>query len=178
LEGPSGAIDVPDGVTAEEAKIGEIARQETERHLNRRRVLTIDELAELKDARPRLEKEFAFPGNSRKRSKVFMFSIDGTLKGERLTGCLFAGECMVVQGETFEKAHNLAKEGLQETIGLAFEYWAEDQGRLVYADPMDAIKVDVGGRRAAADPQRPDLESDPKLKAMIENIIGRKPWKH
>src|SRR5689334_14386059 len=108
LEGPagtgSGAVDVPDGVTEEQIAVGELARQETVRHLNRRRVLNMDELAELKDVRPRLEKEFRLPGDSRARSKVYMFSIDGTLRGERITGCLFAGECILVQAEDFVKA--------------------------------------------------------------------------
>jgi hypothetical protein len=165
-------------VTVEEAKVGELARQETERHLSRRHVLSMDELAELKDTRPRLEKEFALPGDSRNRNKVFMFSIDGTLRGERLIGCLFAGECVLVQAENFEKALNIAKDGLRDTIELAIEYWREDQGRLVYAKPMDAIQVDVGGGRAAANAKQPDLATDPKLKAMLGHLIGRKPWKH
>lgn len=147
-------------------------------HLNHRRVLTMDEMAELKDVRPRFEKEFSLPGNSRKRSKVYMFSIDGTLKGEHVVGCLFAGECMVVQANSFEKALSLAKEGLNETIGLAFQYWGENEGRLVYAKPMEPIQVEVGGGRHHDNPAQPDLASDPKLKAMIENIIGKKPWKH
>lgn len=138
----------------------------------------MDELAELKDARPRLEKEFKLPGDSRGRSRVYMFSIDGTLKGVRLMGCLFAGECMVVQAESFQKAHGLAKEGLQETIGLAYQYWGENEGRLVYAAPDAGIQVEVGGGRHAANVGQPDLATDPKMKAMLESIIGKKPWKH
>lgn len=181
MEGPAepGAIDIPDGLTPQQVIEGEKARQEAMRHLGRRRVLTMDELAELKDARPRVEKEFKLPGDSRGRSRVYMFSIDGTLRGTRLNGCLFAGECIVVQETSFERAHNLAKEGLQSTIDLAYEFWKEDQGRLAHADPMGALKIDVGGGRAGADlDKRVPLERDPKMRAFLEHMIGKKPWKY
>ena len=162
-------------MTAEEARLGELARQETTRHLGRRRVLNMDELAELKDVRPRLEKEFRLPGDSRKRNKAFMFSIDGTLRGERVTGCLFAGECILVQATSFEKANNIAKAGLNDTVDLAIEYWRDSHGALL--TPMEAIKVEVGGGRASSNPKQPDLATDPKLKAMLQHIIGGKPWR-
>lgn len=157
-------------------KAGEEARQEALRHLKKRRVLNMDELGELKDPRPRLEKEFSLPGDSRQRNRVYMFSIDGTLRGERLTGCLFAGECIVVQATSFEAAVKIAKDGLRDTIDMAYEYWKESQGALVVA-PMDAINVDVGGGRAAANPKQPDLATDPKLKEMLGHAIGKKDWK-
>lgn len=146
------------------------------RHLSARYVLSMDELAELKDSRPRLEKEFSLPGDSRQRSRVYMFSIDGTLKGVRRNGMLFAGECIVVQATGFEKAFNIAKDGLRDTVDMAIEYWRESQGALVMA-PMEAMTVDVGGGRGAADTKAAELETDPKLKAMISHIIGGKPWK-
>jgi hypothetical protein len=136
----------------------------------------MDELAELKDTRPRLEKEFKLPGDSRARNKVYFFSIDGTLRGERLTGCLFAGECVMVQADSFERALNLAKDGLHDSVELALEFY-EEVNRLVIARPMDAITVEVGGGRAAALPAQPDLATDPKMRAMIEHIIGGKPWR-
>lgn len=147
------------------------------RHLGRRRVLTMDELAELKDVRPRVEKDFKLPGDSRRGNRVWLFSIDGTLRGERLNGCLFAGECIVVQATSFDKAFRLAKDGLNDTVELALTYWREDQGRLVYASPMEGIQVEVGGGRAHATPGQADLATDPKLKAMIQHMIGGKPWK-
>jgi len=164
-------------VTPEQARVGEIARQHVERHLKARRVLDMDELAELADTRPRLEKEFRLPGDPNPRNKVFFFSIDGTVRGERLTGCLFAGECMVVQAEGFERANAIAKEGLRDTVELALEFW-EEQNRLVIASPASAITVDVGGGRAAANPKQPDLATDPKMRAMIEHLIGGKKWRH
>lgn len=179
MEGPpdAGAVDIPDGVTPEQVAAGERARQETVRHLGRRRVLDMDELAELKDTRPRLEKEFKLPGDSRRGNRIYMFSVDGTLRGERVTGCLMAGECIVVQADSFEKANNIAKAGLVDTVELALEYW-EEANRLVVAKPMDAVTVDVGGGRSVQDHEQPDLATDPKLRALIAHVIGGQRWKH
>lgn len=146
-------------------------------HLGTRPVLTMDQLAELKDERPRAEKEFKLPGDSRQKNRIYFFSIDGTLRGNRLVGCLFAGECIMVQAPSFDKAFKLARDGLRETIELALTYWREDQGRLVYASPMEGIQVEVGGGRSSDMPGQVDLATDPKLKAMIMHKLGGKPWR-
>ncbi len=150
-------------------------------HLGNRPVLSMDQLAEMVDVRPRLEKELKLPGDSRgSRNRIYFFSIDGTIRGNRFKGCLFAGECIMVQSDRgFEHALKLAKDGLNDTVDIAKEYWTELQSSLVVASPMDAshMQVDVGGRRAAGVPQQPDLATDPKLKAMIAHLIGRKPWR-
>lgn len=152
-------------------------------HLGKRAVLNMDQLAEMADVRPRLEKEMKLPGDARgSRNRVYFFSIDGTLRGNRLTGCLFAGECIMVQSEKgFEDALRLAKDGLNDTLEMAREYFDELQRSVVVASPVEAshLQVDVGGRRASADgrTQPVELASDPKLKAMIEHLIGGKPWR-
>lgn len=150
-------------------------------HLGNRPVLTMDQLAEMVDVRPRLEKEIKLPGDARgSRNRIFFFSIDGTVRGNRFTGCLFAGECIMVQSDRgFEHALKVAKDGLNDTVELAKEYFDELQRSIVVASPLEAshLMVDAGGRRAAAKPGQPDLASDPKLKAMIEHIIGKKPWR-
>lgn len=146
-------------------------------HLARRHVLSMDELAALKDVRPRFEKEFKLPGDKRgHRNKLYFFSIDGTLNGARVIGCLFAGECILVQSDRgFEHALKIAKDGLVETVELAYTYWKESQGALL--KPVEAVTIDVGGGRARPNlPKREDLDTDPKLRAMIEHIIGGKPW--
>jgi hypothetical protein len=146
-------------------------------HLGRRRVLNMDELASLKDQRPRFEKELRLPGDKRgTKNRIYFFSIDGTLDGQHIIGCLFAGECIMVQTEKgFDHALKIAKDGLAETIELSYTYWKESQGALL--KPMDAgITVEVGGGRAGAMPRQPDLATDPKLKAMLQHIIGGKPW--
>lgn len=163
-------------MTVEELRAGEQARRAMMRHLGRRRVLNMDELAVLKDQRPRLEKEMRLPGDKRgNKNRIYFFSIDGFLDGGAVSGCLFAGECIMVQSDRgFEHALKLAKDGLAETIELAYTYWKESQGALLR--PMDHLVVEVGGGRATAKNKQPDLATDPKLKAMLQHIIGRKPW--
>lgn len=150
-------------------------------HLGSRAVLTMDQLVEMKDLRPRLEKEMRLPGDARgSRNRIFFFSIDGMLRGNALRGCLLAGECIMVQSEKgFEDALRQAKDGLHATIELAKEYFDELNRSVVVASPLDAshLSVDVGGRRAGGLPGQPDLATDPKLRAMIEHIIGKKPWR-
>jgi hypothetical protein len=157
-------------------RAGEQARRAMIEHLGRRRVLNMDELAGLKDQRPRFEKEMRLPGDKRgNKNRIYFFSIDGVLDGAAVSGCLFAGECVMVQSHRgFEHALKLAKDGLAETVELAYTYWKESQGALL--KPMDALTVEVGGGRAAASPKLPDLATDPKLKAMLQHIIGGKPW--
>lgn len=183
LEGPVDArlVEAPAGLTPLELRAGEIARRQMIEHLGKRPVLTMDQLFEMKDLRPRFEKEVKLPGDARgSRNRIYFFSIDGTLRGNRFTGCLFAGECVMVQSEKgFEDALRQAKDGVQATMELAREYMEEMQRSIVVASPLEAshMMVDVGGRRAGAVPGQPDLASDPKLKAMIEHMIGRKPWR-
>lgn len=141
----------------------------------------MDELVEMKDLRPRLEKELRLPGDGRgARNRIYFFSIDGTLRGNRLTHCLFAGECIMVQSDKgFEDANRQAKDGLHVTLELAKEYFEEMNRSVVVASPLAAshMNVDVGGRRGNKPPGQPDLATDPKLKAMIQHMIGGKEWR-
>jgi len=138
-----------------------------------RRILTADELYRLKDARPRLEKDFTLPGDSRSRNRVWMFSVDGMLDGSWVRGAMFAGECIVVQGRNFESAFKLAKDGLASTIELL-----EDEFNVRDAADTTAINAglssDVGGKRAGGDGT---LRSDPKMRHMLAHVIGGLPWK-
>jgi hypothetical protein len=181
LEGPTDArlIEAPSGLTPLELRAAEEARRAIVEHLGKNPVLTMDQLAEMKDLRPRLEKEMRLPNDARgARNRIYFFSIDGTLRGNRLTHCLLAGECIMIQAEGFEAANKLAKDGLHDTMELAREYFDELQRSVVVASPLDHshMMVDVGGRRAGG-PAQPDLATDPKLKAMIAHIIGGKAWK-
>jgi hypothetical protein len=95
LEGPedAGLIEAPAGLTPLELRAGEEARRQMVEHLGNRPVLNMDQLVEMTDLRPRLEKEMKLPGDARgSRNRIYFFSIDGTLRGNRFTGCLFAGE--------------------------------------------------------------------------------------
>lgn len=150
-------------------------------HLGNRPVLTMDQLAEMTDVRPRLEKEVKLPGDARgAKNRIYFFSIDGTVRGNRFTGCLFAGECIMVQSDRgFEHALRIAKDGLNDTVEIAKDYFEELNRSVVVASPanMSHLNVEVGGRRAANVPAQPDLATDPKLRSMIEHMIGKKPWR-
>ena len=180
MEGPAGPglIEAPAGLTPLELRAAEDARRSIVEHLGKNPVLKIDELIEITDLRPRLEKEMRLPGDSRGGgNKVWFFSVDGTLSGNHLKSCLLAGECIMVQAKGFEQALKLAKDGLHDTIELAREYFDELQRSIVVASPLDHshMSIDVGGRLAGPGDQ--PLKGDPKLRAMIEHIIGGKPWK-
>jgi hypothetical protein len=154
---------------------GPILRAARAEIVNGRRILNADELYELKNARPRLENVVSLPGDSRSASRVYYFSIDGVLRGEAVGGCLFAGECMIVQERTEPRAVRLAKEGLAETIRLLREEY-ERSASVLDLDPINAgLASDVAGRKAKPGG---DLRTDQKLKAMIAHIIGGEPWKH
>lgn len=163
------------GLTPLELTEGERARRAVVEQLGRRTVLDADQLARMKDLRPRLEKEFHLPGDSRNRNKVWFFSVDGSLDGAYLRGCLFAGECITVQAKDFTAAFKLASDGLHDTLRFAREFY-ESQPKLVTVGPMEAgLSVDVGGGRAAQLASGQSM-ADHKLKAMIRHIIGGKTW--
>jgi hypothetical protein len=86
---------------------------------------------------------------------------------------------MVQSHKGFEHALTQAKDGLQSTMEIAREYFDELNRSVVVASPVDVshMNVDVGGRRGHNVPGQPDLATDPKLKAMIEHLIGGKPWR-
>lgn len=182
MEGPADAriVEAPTGLTPLELRAAEEARRAVVEHLGKNPVLGMDQLVEMKDIRPRLEKEMRLPNDARgSRNRVYFFSIDGTLGGNRLTHCLLAGECIMVQSDRgFEHALKQARDGLIDTMDLAKDYFDELNRSVVVASPLDAatMQVDVGGRKAHV-PGQPDLATDPKLRAMIEHIIGGKHWR-
>ncbi len=180
MEGPAGPgiVEAPSGLTPLELRAAEEARRSIVDHLGKNPVLRMDDLVEMRDLRPRLEKEIRLPGDSRgARNKVYFFSIDGTLRGNRLTHCLMAGSCMMIQAPSFEQANKLAKDGLQDTIDIAKQFFEELARSLVVASPYDVshLTVDVGGHKAGQ--QAPDLATDPKLKAMLLHKLGGKTWR-
>jgi hypothetical protein len=86
-------------------------------HLGNRPVLNMDQLVEMTDLRPRLEKEMKLPGDARgRRTGSTSSRSTGRCAATASTGCLFAGECIMVQSEKgFEHALKLAKDGLNDT---------------------------------------------------------------
>lgn len=151
-------------------------------HMGKRPVLNMDQLAEMTDLRPRIETPggIKLPGDSRgNKNRIWFFSVDGTLRGNRFTGCLMAGECIMVQAPSFETAFKIAADGLNDTPQLAREFLEESARSVVVASPYDQshMMVDVGGRKRHDMPAQPDLATDPKLRAMIAHIIGGKRWR-
>lgn len=180
LEGPAdpGHIEAPTGLTPLELKAAEEARRAIVKHLGKNPVLTMDQLVEMQNLRPRLEKEMRLPNDARgSRNRVYFFSIDGTLRGSRMTRCLLGGECIMIQSERgFEHALKIARDGLHDTIEHAKDYFDELNRSIVVVSPADEMQVDVGGRRAGHVPGQPDLATDPKLRAMLEDMVGKKKW--
>lgn len=145
-----------------------------------RRILTMDELVEMNETTPRFEKEIKLPGDSRGATNtVFLFSVDGMLKGQPVKGALLAGECMMVQARTLKAAERICKEGLRDTIGFAHE---EFDNRSLIELPESAanegVSVEVGGRRVRPGDDPELLRSDPTMKKMLAHMIGKLPWKH
>lgn len=163
--GAAEEIVLPSGVDPD----GEKARDLTVAALARRKVLNADELYRLQNARPRLEKEFRLPGAE---GTIFMFSIDGMLDGTAMIGCLFAGECMMVQAGSFESANAIAKRGLADTIELLREEYEHRSNVIPVSN--DGILTEIAGKKAR---EGHELHTDPKMKAMMAHIIGGEEWK-
>lgn len=152
-------------------------------HLGVRPNLNMDQLHEMRDLRPRCETPngLKLPGDSRGGgNRIWFFSVDGTLRGNRFNGCLFAGECIMVQAKSFEQAFKLARDGLHETIELALQFMEEQAREIVQVKgPIDDqfLAREAGGRRAGANLHAPDLATDPKLKALLRHKLGGTPWR-
>lgn len=176
-ENTSDTIDLSDGMTS--AGVTVAAAQAD--FVAKRRILDADELERAKDLKPRFELNTPLPGDSRGRSFVWFFSIDCTLDGTRLNGCLFANECILVQAKGKGEALRLAREGLHSTVELLREEM--EQRHNVIETPINAgLMVDGGGTRIqAGDDVRmraAPLASDPKMNAMLAHKIGGLPWKY
>lgn len=149
-----------------------------------RRVLAMDELAQMTDTRPRFEKEVKLPQDSRgTTNSAFLFSIDGMLRGQPVHGALLGGECMLVQARSLKMAERIAREGLLDTLRLARARFEEGLGRRVEVatgPTSEGLSVEAAGARgqvrSSEDPEL--LRTDPLLKSIIATEIGKLPWKH
>lgn len=143
-----------------------------------RRILRMDELAAMKDVKPRFEKEIKLPGDSRgETNTVFLFSLDGMLEGQPVVGALLAGECMLVQARSLKMAERIAKEGVGDTVRFAIEQSEQANSVLDLSEMNRGISVEGGGRKAANEDGEL-LQSDPLLKSILAAEIGKLPWKH
>jgi len=93
-------------------KVQDAINQQINAELARRReILTADQLAAL--VAPRAHFETDFPD-----LKAYFFTIAGVLNGRKITGAMFAGECILIFAENFLKAQELANSGLRATVEL------------------------------------------------------------
>lgn len=140
-----------------------------------RRILTADDLFDMKWAKPHFEfaREIGTPGGEfGDITRCWAFSIDGRLRGQRVDGALFAGECIVVQAHEQHQAEVLAKDGLDETIRLL----REEYDARAKIDLNAGVMTEVAGRKGVG--ADGTLRTDPKLKRMLGHLIGGEKWKH
>lgn len=175
---------IPAGTSVREAIAGEELRRHIVEHVGRRGNLTMDQLAEATDVRARCETPdgIKLKGDSRgHKNRIYYFSIDATVKGMNFRGCLFAGNCILVQATSFEKAQRLAGQGLRETPELARDYFDKMASAIVApsGNPIvDGLEIDVRGQHSSRALDQPDLATDPKLKAIIAHQVGKLPYKY
>lgn len=136
-----------------------------------RTILNADQLASLIAPRARLEKNF-------EKLNAYFFTIDGVLNGKKVQGALFAGECMLVFATTERHAQEQANAGLRATIELIHEEFDTRSQRELEAQGMTAkgLAVDAGGRKGSHPDKPPQVH--PKLNAIMQHIIGGKPFKY
>lgn len=122
-----------EGESVDEQRINTIVEKIMDEASERRRILTLQELCEMKFLRPSLEQFFP-------DVQAYFYAIDGMLSGENLTGAMLAGHCMLIFAASQEQANDLAHEGLLSTVKYAQEY----------GDSNDAFLAEQEARAANA----------------------------
>lgn len=134
----------------------------------RREILNADMLADLIAPRARFESEFP-------KHKAYFFTIDGMLNGRKVAGAMFAGECILVFADGVLKAQELANSGLRSTVELLHKEYETRSLRGADLSPLEqGIYKDVAGHRGR---EGDALAKLPKMKHMLEHVIGGLPWK-
>jgi hypothetical protein len=135
----------------------------------KRIILNADQLASL--IAPRAHYECDFSGVKRGEKVAYFFTVDGVLNGRKIVGAMFAGEVALVFAANFLQAQELANQGLRATIDLLHKEYATRPFRL--SPVAEGLAQDAAGRRG-----RPgdNLQKLPKLRALLDHIIGGKPW--
>src|SRR3989337_557362 len=109
----------------------------------RRQILNADQLASLIAPRAHFECDFS-------KFRAYFFTIDGVLNGRKITGAMFAGECILIFAENFLKAQELANSGLRATVELLHKEYDTRSLRGADLSPVEQglAKEVAGGRRA------------------------------
>lgn len=149
-------------LTREEAEAQAKAAAINEEMRRTRLVLDADMLHSLISPRAHLEVEIPHLG-------AYMYSIDGVLNGKKITGAVFAGECMLVFAPTESQAQEIANAGLRKTVELLEGEYRTRELRL--SPTMQGLSPDAAGRRAAEE-QRPLQGRAAEQREMLRNIMA------
>jgi hypothetical protein len=139
LEGPedSRLVEAPAGLTPLELRAGEEARRKIVEHLGKNPVLRMDELVEMKDLRPRLEKEMRLPGDTR-GSRTASTSSRSTARcaatGSR-AACSRASASWCRASGLRARIALRRRTGCTTTLEIAREYFDELNRSIVVASP-------------------------------------------
>ena len=126
-----------------EARVNKIVEGIMDEALNRRRMLTLQELCDMRNVTPRYEQFFP-------TVHAYFYTIDGMLNGERLKGAMLAGNCILVFAPSREAASEIASSGLLDTVKFANEYANSDEAYLEARSAQAAnsgIITSSGGRK-------------------------------
>lgn len=126
-----------------------------------RRNLDPDELATLVNPLPRCEAQLS--------PQAYLYSVDGSLNGVRLHGCLFNGELMLVYATSPGAAQDLATSGLRDTIAFLFDEYEVRVGNTEH---------EGGGHRARPSEPGRELERLPQMREVLETEFRKLPTKH
>jgi hypothetical protein len=127
----------------------------------RRTILNADQLCSLISPRARLER--AFPA-----LQAYFFTIDGVLNGSKVTGAMFAGECMLVLAFSERSAQEQANAGLRETVKLLEEEYRH-RDILGTGATGAGLSVEGGGRKHD---ERPLFGKAAEQRAKLVRIMG------
>ncbi len=132
-----------------------------------RDILNADQLVSLVSPRARFEVDFP-------KLQAYFFTVDGVLHGKKITGALFGGEPILVFAPTFLRAQELANSGLRSTVEFAIKEYETRGQRAELSALEQGIAKDVAGRRSK---EGDALAKLPKMRHMLEHVIGKMPWK-
>lgn len=160
-------IDAPEQINLEAQHKAVELREELRQ---RREILTADQLASLVAPRARLEQSYA-------NLSAHFYTVDGVLNGRKISGALFAGECMLIFAPTEAAAQDLANRGLRTTIELMEEEFNNRVKRGEVSPIEEGLAHESAGRRDQAPGSTIETPQMQKLKAIMATEIGKLPWK-
>ena len=128
---------------AQEQEVNGIVEKILDEATHRRRILTIQELCQVKNMRPHFEQYFP-------TVSAYFFTIDGDLNGERVRNAMIAGNCVLVFAPSREAAEEIALSGLTDTVKFADEYSYSDAAYIAEQEAKASnagLSIVSGGRK-------------------------------